>query len=198
MVIADPYWIEDKIGVDHVIAHVVKLPTNPILLADQPWEDAVNWPFVIYDEDAGVYHMWYCGVNMAAFHATSGRWSARSAEWAVTQTETALKKHKYTFFISYATSKDGVHWVKPNLKEYSYLNFSRTNICWVGNGSASEIYVWLNADQSNPARRFLMTYSDNMIQHRKIRRVVMLAYSGDGMHWKVDQEASPLLAGVYA
>lgn len=193
IVLADPYFLEDKIGVQHVMGHVEKLATNPLLLADQPWEDSINWPYVIYDDKTGSYHMWYCVGNWAAFHAMSGRWSGRSEADAEKQTELALQKHWYSYFISYARSDDGIHWVKPKLNEYPYLNFAQTNICWIGYGNASEMHVWLNEDTSDPARRFLMDYSDDLWEQGKRKRVLMLAYSPDGMHWKIDEKASPLL-----
>jgi hypothetical protein len=65
-----------------------KHPMNPLLKADKPWE---GWRLeiygtVLYDEDAGIFKMWYIGEVSEYF-----------------QNYTTL----------YATSKDGIIWIKP-------------------------------------------------------------------------------------
>jgi predicted GH43/DUF377 family glycosyl hydrolase len=57
---------------------------RPFLVADQPWERvAVMCPHVLYDEEAGLFRMWYSGGEQYEPDA-----------------------------IGYATSRDGVHWDK--------------------------------------------------------------------------------------
>ena len=58
---------------------------KPVLSADRPWEKgAVMCPHVLFDDEAGLYRMWYSGGEQYEPDA-----------------------------IGYATSKDGLRWVKP-------------------------------------------------------------------------------------
>src|ERR1019366_1647615 len=76
VVLADDYYLEDKLGVKRVIGHVMKSANNPLVSADQHWEDAINWPHVIYDKQKGIYHMWYTVWNSAAYHQRNERYPA--------------------------------------------------------------------------------------------------------------------------
>jgi len=178
--LADDDFVEDKIGVIRVMGNATKITINPIMAADLPWEDYISAPSVIYDDKAEIYHMWYQGFNSTAYHA-------KPADRNV--------KHWYRYWTGYATSRDGVHWEKPRLDLFPYLNFAKTNIVNVGDEESEAHYVWLNDDQSNPARRFLMTYGDKL-KDPNSGQSLMLAYSADGIHWHIDQEASPLITHI--
>src|SRR5262249_12457946 len=92
-------------------------------------------------------------------------------------------------------SSDGSHWEKPLFDLYPYLTFSKTNIVLGGDTEPNAPCVWLNHDQSDPARRFLMTYSGRLPDKEK-GQSLMLASSGDGIHWQIDNQASPLLTQI--
>jgi len=186
--LADDYLVEDKIGVVRVMGHITKLPNNPIVVPDQPWEDSINWPYVLYDSQASLYRMYYCVWNGPA-------WFARYFHFSTTQIPEEYRKRWYAYFISYASSKDGVHWEKPALNLYPYLNFTTTNIVQIGETEAEEEHVYANDDTSDPSRRFYMVYSDHLDDPAK-GQSLMLAYSGDGIHWKVDHSVSPLLTHI--
>ena len=191
VVLADDYYLEDKLGVKRVIGHVMKSANNPLVSADQPWEDAINWPHVIYDSQKGVYHMWYTVWNSAAYHQRNERYPAHSKERMQAIAE-ATRQHWYAYFLCYATSRDGKHWEKPNLGLHPFRDYTRTNIVMVGDSEVEQTNIWMNEDQSDPAKRFLMTYTDNL-QRDDLWESLMLAYSGDGIHWTVDRTVSPLL-----
>ena len=197
VVLADDYYLEDKIGIKRVIGHVLKSPNNPLVSADQPWEDAINWASVIYDKKAGLYHMWYTVYNSVAYHLTYEQYPSHSPERAQAIVE-ANRKHFYAYFVCYASSRDGKHWEKPMLGLHPFLDFDKTNIVMIGQSEVSQTNFWLNDDQSDPARRFLMTYTDGHDAppdpDKKIfGESLMLAYSADGIHWQVDHKLSPLL-----
>jgi hypothetical protein len=191
VVLADDYYLEDKLGVRRVVGHVMKSANNPLVSADQPWEDSINWAHVIFDDKAGVYRMWYTVWNSVAYHERNERYPAHSPERARAIAE-ANKKHWYAYFLCHATSRDGKHWEKPALGLHPFRNYLKTNIVMVGETEVEQTNIWLNDDQSNPARRFLMTYTDNLVD-QSMAESLMLAYSADGTHWEVDREASPLL-----
>ena len=194
VVLADDYYLEDKIGVRRVIGHVIKSPNNPLVSADQPWEDTVGWANVLYDKKAGVYHMWYSVWNSQAYYRRNAQYPPHSPERAEAIAE-ANRKHWYAYFICYATSRDGKHWEKPLMDLYPYLDFPKTNIVFVGETEAEQTNFWLNDDQSDPARRFLLTYCDGEGTNNgeRVGESCMLAYSADGIHWQIDHKVSPLL-----
>jgi hypothetical protein len=82
--------------------------------------------------------------------------------------------------VLYATSRDGVHWEKPELDVRT-----GTNAVFVGTRASST--VWLDHDETNPARRFKLFYTSG---HDK---PFFLHYSADGIHWgdPVGQSKTP-------
>jgi hypothetical protein len=185
--LADDYLVEDKIGIARVMGHLVKLPNSPVVLADLPWEDYIAGPSVVFDEKAGFYHMWYQGWNSTAWHT-------KASQVSPVGLSKELKSNWYSYWIGYATSRDGSHWEKPLLDLYPYLGFDKTNIVLGGESEPEAPFVWWNQDQSDPARRFLMTFAAHPNQTQG--KSLMLAYSADGIHWSVDRQVSPLLTKI--
>lgn len=179
LLLADDYFVEDRFGIERVTGDVIKLATNPVLTSDLPWEDGVSTPRVLFDESKGIYHMWYKIYNRTGYTYQFGR-----DDWDPA-------KHAPPYFVGYARSDDGINWEKPLLDVFPSGEFSRTNIVLLGEARAQEHNVWLNHDQSDPERRFVMTYKD---VPRRLHKgsCLMLAYSGDGIHWSIDRETSPL------
>ena len=75
------------------VTRTVNQPTryegNPIMVKTEPWEkDAPHPCKIMHDEEDGIWKMWYLG----------------------------LKDHiTHQYFLMYATSEDGIEWVKPKL-----------------------------------------------------------------------------------
>ena len=123
---------------------------NPILIPDQPWElTGYNYrggngfpspvagvrgssPYAMphsdgvwYDPDEKLFKMWYYG----------GEGPSPTGSLAVT---------------CYATSRDGIHWVKPKLDANPWLDLNKTNIVRFGKrGSAS---IWFDQRLIPPFR----------------------------------------------
>jgi hypothetical protein len=70
----------------------------------------------------------------------------------------------------YATSKDGVHWEKPQLDVEP-----GTNIVHKARRDSST--VWLDLEEKDPSRRYKFAYSNGN------EKPVSLYYSADGIHW---------------
>jgi hypothetical protein len=181
LMLADDYFVEDRWNVKRVVGDVIKLPVNPILIPDRPWETNFTMLSVLYDEQLRVYHMWYGIQNPLGYFETAanGKQSRRI--------------EKPSMVVGYATSPDGIQWTKPDLDVFSFCEYPKTNVVAVGDHYAQEHNVWLNHDSADCDRRFLMTYCD---ANDRGERCIMLAASPDGINWTVDRDASPLFERV--
>ena len=79
----------------------------------------------------------------------------------------------YTRATALATSKDGIHWEKPVLDVVPGTNI-------VHNASRGSSTVWLDQEETDPARRFKMMSSASHMQPQR------LYFSPDGIHWSKD------------
>ena len=118
-------------------------PGNPVLNADRPWEfiDGVGRAMPFSD---GVF-----------FDPQDGLFKI----WYVGVNATL-----------YATSRDGVHWEKPNLDIRP-----GTNIVHIGKRDSST--VWLDLEEKEPRRRYKFLYSGGHL------KPLTLHLSADGIHW---------------
>ena len=139
--------------------------TNPVLKADRPWEgaglskQAISFSGGVFYHD-GLVKMWYtCGKIAAGWPCTSPL-VPRMANCSV---NTCL-----------ATSKDGVHFSKPDLN----ASQSGTNIIRKVSLGYDGAMVWLNHDATNNSRKFLMSE----VRGPKFNTFSLLE-SPDGVHW---------------
>jgi hypothetical protein len=143
------------------VGRVDKHVANPIVAADVPWEGMMGMcPCVLWDDKVGKYRMWYQCFNLSNYFSRKGP----------------------SYVVAYAESEDGFRWVKPTLDGFPFGGYPRTNIVSTGRGGrrASAMQVFLNPDQSDAARRFVMIYIG--------AGTVDLAYSPDGLHWSIVEE----------
>jgi hypothetical protein len=102
----DDYRIESIVDVARIVRAGKK--SKPLIVPTKPWEgDAVYiYGTVLADQPKGTgYRMWY---------------TAYSNE---------------TYFLCYATSKDGLTWEKPDLGIIEYKGSKKNNICKIGGGT---------------------------------------------------------------
>ena len=155
----DDALIEDRWNLPRVLAVPEKYLRNPVLMADEPWEgDGVQGATVLYD--GGRYRMWYTADTNAAGQAVGmGR-----------------------RVVSYAESKNGLHWTKPQLDVHTYAEFGKTNVVYGGSDGLSigSHQVFIDQQESNPDQRYKMITLD---------KGVRLATSPDGLHWRRDEQA---------
>ena len=180
VLLIDNATVADRWGVRRVLNVPIKEPHNPVLMPDTPWEDGVGGPNVIYDEEAGLFRMWY-GVT---------DWSAwlhqfRFKDWKA-------ERDGYPYFICYAESRDGVHWNKPLIEGKHYKQYEKTNVVVKGRQKAQSPRVMLNPPSTGQPERFLMTYKDNLPAGYGC---LCLAYSDDGIHWR-DDDRNPAFIGL--
>ena len=153
----DDYMVEDRWKLTRTTAPVAKHLRNPVVVQDQPWEDAIGaYPSVLYDEKSRKYRMWYQCFNLTNYFAHEGP----------------------SYYVGYAESDDGFQWTKPHLEGFPFAGYPKTNIVTTGRGNrrASAMQVMLNPDQSDPKKRFMMVYVGDKVD---------MAYSPDGLHWSI-------------
>lgn len=141
----DDYRIEKTIDVERVIHPAKK--SRPLINPTEPWEGNAVYIYgtVIKDEPAGSgYQMWY----------------------------TSYIDENY--YLCYATSKDGINWVKPKLGLIDYKGSKQNNICKFGGGTL--VYDPLDKD---PAKRFKMMTFDGS----KEKFGYGVHFSPDGLNW---------------
>ncbi len=150
------------------VGTVHKARSNPLFGEDKPWEVRVDnmYPTVVFDKQKGIYRCWYNtfleDVN-AWYYAEMG--------------------------LCYATSRDGLHWQKPELDVVEF-NGTRAN-----NLVARKLHgagVFMDAVDRDPARRFKMFFASGnhwgpkpTPDPTKVTSpyTMAVAFSHDGVHW---------------
>ena len=147
----------------------------PVIVLDKPWEKARLGTGQSVVEDDGIYKMWY--------------------------TSTAERRNWY---LCYATSKDGIHWVKPSLGIIEFQNSKENNIVFAGTSRtayAGQSTVFRDPHGPSGAR-FKLVYGSNLRNPKEQTNLpkimvrdysearwkesgsfISAAYSPDGLHW---------------
>ena len=167
----DDFAIEDRWDAERVQNVAIKHPTNPVMVADLPWEKFVFSPVVMYDEELHRFRMWYAQSNMGAYN-----------------------QHGYgPYFMVYAESDDGISWHKPLSDRYSYGDYKETNIVYTGRGNCQEFSITLTPEPMARFGRFMCTYKDAVheegfgrdnLNDYLVAGHVCLAFSDDGLEWR--------------
>jgi len=138
-----------------------KHPANPLFQADKPWENSMNnlYPNVIWDEEAQIFKLWYKCVL--------------ADKEVIAQMDQPSTVHDVGWYLLYATSKDGVHWDKPELGIHKFAGSSANNIVA---RDCPNVGVFKDPHDADPARRYKMV-SDVGLGKPQVR------FSADGIHW---------------
>jgi len=174
------YFVEDRWNVTREVSVPLKHPRNPVLVQDKPWDTHAYSPSVLYDEDAGVFRMWY-----SAFDSTAFVRQYRVGGWDP-------KQHGYPYYVCYAESTDGINWEKPALGLNDYRGWQNTNVVMTGEQKCQAHRAIRNPASTGHPEKFLMCYRDNP---RGVSMGLCLAYSDDGIHWRPDP-GNPVFVGV--
>ena len=153
-------------GLERIIHTAYKHPDNPLIAADQPWEDNVIMGGTVRKE-GDLYRMWYQGLKNNSIHSKLGL---------------------------YAESSDGIHWEKPDLGlhkdstgSYSnnlYLNIERNDhnfrVMYTPHMGKGKKYTLLSYGRERPKESAPDGY--------------YIAFSDDGICWK-DGANYPVIPG---
>ena len=101
------------------VAH--KHPSNPLFVEDKPWEQRFDnyYGNVIYDEEDELYKCWYSPFIIDN-SAKGMSMKERGKDYVVPD--------KREMAVCYASSKDGIHWEKPNLGLVDFEGNKNNNI----------------------------------------------------------------------
>ena len=153
---------------------VQKYKSNPLFVEDKPWEQRFDnfYGNVFYDEEEQLYKCWYSPfINDSSAKGMS------------------LKERKKDYnppddremAICYATSKDGIHWDKPNLGLTDFAGNNNNNIVWRGNGENGEHWsgphgtgIFKDMREKDQNRRYKCRIKKNKLS---------IGFSRDGLNW---------------
>jgi hypothetical protein len=148
---------------------IKKHPANPLFSEEKLWESRFDnlYPNVIYDKEEQVYKCWYN--PFIVDHSAKGMTpEERNKPYSPPRNrETG---------VCYATSKDGLKWVKPKLGVVEFNGSKKNNIImrespgiW-GHG----VGIFKDPLDLDPARRYKAIFRSH---------VMSVGFSADGIHW---------------
>ena len=114
----DEFAYEDRWDMERKINTPSKYSDNPVIVADQPWEQSVGAPSVLYDSEEGFFRMWYAVYDSAAYGYQYNMPDNHMPVDEITTWNPAI--HGYPYMVGYAESTDGMNWTKPRIKGKSY------------------------------------------------------------------------------
>ncbi len=156
----DDYIIAERINCCREFNEVEKADFNPIITCDMPWERDTGGYYIermsmVNDEEEGMLKMWY-----EVYLMPSG----------VTR-------------VCYATSRDGIHWDKPNLGLVEFEGSKDNNIIPFSKDRHVARFVEKDPNASDPARLY-----KSLMRNEGEERVWIPKYSPDGYHWTPDPD----------
>ncbi len=116
--------------VTRTVNQPVRYEGNPIMERRHEWEGrSAPWPArILYDEEDGIWKMWYCGLTVEDVPVRS-----------------------YNYKVLYATSEDGIKWETPPLGVVKHTDGSDTNIVY-----ESKCQYVVKDPEADPSRRYKM------------------------------------------
>jgi predicted GH43/DUF377 family glycosyl hydrolase len=173
--LTDESIIEDRFRLERNLVEISKYPKNPILVRDKPWEGDIIGPVsVIWDPEWGKYRMWYRAFNLSSYFGAEGP----------------------PYYILYAESDDGFNWEKPLMDRVKMPGFKRTNVIYTGTyySRIQGVQVWRDEEERDRSKRYKMVSLERRPDSKgELRSGVQIAYSKDGLEWKLDEKETPLL-----
>jgi hypothetical protein len=159
--------VESLENVRQVFHVAEKHPDNPVLRKVKPWEnDRGTWGSVIYDDEEKLFKVWYGG--------KSGR-----------QKEYRPGSLSDCNVLCYATSRDGVHWDRPELGLHEVMGTRRNNVV-VGDDHHNGLGHWESTLkdplETDPRRRYKALGWSSYDWDGPLSGIYSMT-SPDGLHW---------------
>lgn len=141
-------------------------PRELVFTADKSWEGNTSAYFTLF-QDGERYRMYY-----------------RGAHWNET-----TKKASHREVTCYAESRDGIHWIRPELGLFEFDGSKQNNIIWDGPGTHNFTpFLDMNPACARDARyKALAGGSSGLIPYK----------SSDGIHWEKLNETPVITKGAF-
>ena len=199
------------------LGKVKKDKRNPLLRGDKPWEPNVSngYPNVTYDEHKQLYECWYSPWIVCKATASIPREKRKYVPSLVDEGASDGSESRRIPYIPdavssqphptresgvcYATSRDGIHWRKPELGIAELNGSTKNNIVFSAhtiphmatspdlkpsvNRGPHGAGVFRDLRESDPAKRYKMVFRDYAVSEPE-KFYVSVAFSLDGLHWK--------------
>jgi hypothetical protein len=168
-------------------------PEASVLKPERPWEmgGVSQYGTVLYDKERSLFRMYYLT------HAGSGGYEAKMVtmggkQWLANRT-----------LLGYATSKDGVHWERPNLGQVDFEGSTDNNMIDIGAINVEGAGIVDEPDDPDSSRRYKAIYWEHGsgdVVTREDGLVLWAAggtdgmwvsFSPDGVHWS-NYEGNPI------
>lgn len=168
--LVDDYLIDSTTGdVSLRLHHPV--PREIVMVHDEPWEGSGCGYHTVF-RDGDIYRMYY-------------------KAWHLDPQQGKLNVPHDTFG-AYAESKDGVHWVKPELGLFEFEGSKANNIVWMGRGS-HDFTPFIDENPNCPSNARYKAIASAVSEPRGA-----LAFkSADGIHWSLMQELRVMTKGYF-
>jgi hypothetical protein len=145
----DDHVVGELDGVSRVFNPAEKSISNPVLTGDRPWEGRfVYVGTVLYDDEDAIFKMWYWAAHL----------EYRTPTKPFAQYSNLLQAAHYheSFSLCYATSRDGLHWDKPNLGLVEFQGSKANNLLPPVSDGRMHNYAGIIKDRHDrdPARRY--------------------------------------------
>jgi hypothetical protein len=180
----DSRIIEKTENAQLTIGTVQKDKNNPLFTEDKPWEPRFDNPYcsVIYDEEAKLYKCWY------SIFTKSGPRGELSGEGLPPDKRAWVnwRVGARSSGVCYATSKDGIHWEKPELGLINFNGDKQNNIV-IENGGDHNVAVIKDLHATDPQKRY------KAIQPGRKNSAVW--FSSDGIRWGKSIDVGPIAQG---
>ncbi len=166
----DSRIIESKKNVQLTVGVVQKDKNNPLFKEDKPWEPRFDNPYssVIYDDEEKIYKCWY------SIFIKSGPKGKFPGEGLASDKRAWVnwREGRRSFGVCYATSKDGIRWVKPELGIVEFQGSKKNNIVL---RAVHGVGVIKDLHETDPQKRYKAIHP-----HRGHTNVW---FSPDGLNW---------------
>jgi hypothetical protein len=159
------------------VGKVAKDHRNPLMSADRPWEERLDnvYANVQFDSMECCFKCWYS--PFIVDEAVSGTPVSKRAKTSYANAR-RLAPHR-EMALCYATSTDGITWLKPKLHLYDFLGSRENNLVLRFAGPRLDgphgAGVIQDLHDSDLARRYKALFS--------MDRRLWVASSPDGLHW---------------
>ena len=172
----DARIVEDAQNAELTVGVVKKSSANPLFGEDKRWEKRFDnlYANVIYDDEEQIYKCWYS--PFVVDHSSKGM-SSRQRE----EVKYRAPRNR-EMAICYATSEDGIDWVKPEMGLVEHDGSRANNILWRGGVGTKALQegphgsgILKDLQDPDPTRRYKAFLKSEILS---------VAFSADGIHWE--------------